>query len=136
MSDATYHAHWQQSQELHDRGAYTAGGRPHGADRATDAPTPPPNARETAIEGEVPPVDPAAWITRGIDTLCDALVRVGQVTALGLLYQLRREVLALGGAHRRAAADLNHLLAALSIEKSKTIPEIRDLYGLTKGERP
>lgn len=80
-SDATYHAHWQQSQELRDRGAQ-AGGGVIGRGAAADAPTPPPNAREAA---------------------------------------------------RR---DLDHLLAALSVEKSKTIAEIRDLYGLNEGERP
>ena len=37
-------------------------------------------------------------------------------------------------AHERT--DLDHLLAALSVEKSKPIPEIRDLYGLNEGERP
>lgn len=36
----------------------------------------------------------------------------------------------------RIAADLDHLLAALSVEKSKPIPEIRDQYGLNEGERP
>jgi len=50
-SDATYHAHWQQSQELHDRGAQ-AGGRPHGADRTVRASEGAANAREAAIEGE------------------------------------------------------------------------------------
>lgn len=50
-SDATYHAHWQQSQELHDRGAQV-GGRVIGRGAATNAPTPPPNARETEIEGD------------------------------------------------------------------------------------